>query len=135
MFKVESFDDDLLADELFDEISTDIQKMAGYASAYVVKNSPVDTGLFKGNWNVSINQEYDGQFINEDPSGTETLAGMMLDIGGFNLKEDNIIFIQNSVMDIESGNLYAPTVGWDFTTQTADSLVSGAVIVAAEAIN
>ena len=136
MIEFESTDDDKLFDELAIEISDDIIKMGDIAAKYVVYASPVDTGLFKGNWNASIDQEYDGSFINEDPDGNSTLHKMESDIGSFNIAVDTKIFIQNNVKNPDDEmEPYAATVAFDETTQTAESIVSGAAITAAEGVN
>lgn len=135
MISFESYDDDMLFDELMDNISGDIIHSASIAAKYAVIASPVDTGLFKGNWNASVNEEYDGQFINEDPSGTSTIGKMLSDIESFDLKIDKKIFIQNNVRNLDDGSMYASTVSWDYSTKTADSIVSGAAISALESLN
>lgn len=134
MFRFESFDDEKLEKMLLDEISDDIITMASYSAKYVIAASPVDTGLFKGNWNVSIDEPYSGAFIHEDPSGSETLSKMEFEIETFKLKQDSIIHIQNSVVSLEDDERYAPTVAWDYSTSTADSIVSGAAIIGAGAL-
>ncbi len=134
MITFESIDDDILIAELLESISEDIIKMSEYSATYAVNSSPVDTGLFKGNWNVSINDPYDGSFINEDPSGDITLSDMLNDIGVFTLETDDMIYIQNSVTDLEFGEKYAETVAYDYSTATAESIISGAAIVGLRAV-
>jgi len=132
MFRYKEDDTDL-AKELADDISGDLIKMSDIATDYVVAASPVDTGLFKGNWNVSIDEEYDGSFIHEDPDGTVTKSEMKADVGTFNLNHDSKIYIQNNVKDPDNDfEGYAATVAFDSTEKTAMRILSGATIKAVE---
>lgn len=137
MFKIVSEEsikfDDLT--EIYDEVSEDIKTLTDYSARYVVAAGPVLTGLFRGNWNVSIDAEYDGVFIHEDPSGRSTLAKMQVDIESFNIMNDKVMYIQNNVINLNSGEHYAETVGWDATGTKSESILNRAIIIGAERIN
>ena len=134
MIGFDSSDDDFF-NELIDDISDDVIRMSNIASKYAVYSSPVYTGLFKGNWNVSLNSEYNGSSSTEDADGNTTIGKMIAASKSFNLVRDNKIFIQNNVKNLESQESYAATVSFDETTQTAYGIVSGAAITALEGVN
>lgn len=132
MFRIISDNFDI--DELYDDVSEDIKTIADYSARYVVRSGPVWTGLFRGNWNVSIDVEYNGAFLHEDKSGMETLYKMQDDIEAFSLRGDKKIYIQNNVVNLETGEDYAQTVGWDSSGRKAESVLNGAIIIGAQAV-
>lgn len=136
MLKYESTNDQALIDELSSDISEDVMSMADIATNYVIAASPVDTGLFKGNWNVSIDHEYDGSFTHEDPSGDSTKSKMQSDIDTFNVLYDKTIYIQNNVKDLDDGEYegYAAIVSFDKSERVANSIISGGAIRAVEGV-
>jgi len=133
MIKIDTKEMDLMMDDFIDLVDEDIKKVASVASRYAVYASPVRSGLFKANWNASIDKEYNGQVSNSgDPSGASALGEMISNITKFTLKKDSEIFIQNNVSNEDA--FYAETVSFDESGDTADKLVSKAVTTASEAI-
>ena len=133
MIKIDTKELDLMMDDFIGLVDQDIQKVASVASRYAVYASPVRSGLFKANWNASIDKEYDGQVSSSgDPSGASALNDMLSNIQQFTVKKDSDIFIQNNVSNEDS--FYAETVSFDESGDTADKLVSKAVTTASEAI-
>jgi hypothetical protein len=76
----------------------------------VVTLSPVDTGNFKGNWQLSIDSTTTSSLLREDPSGFTTLADMARKVNSFTAGQ--IAYIQNHVLygyDLEYGTYNGPT--------------------------
>lgn len=134
MFKLIPVDDLTDLDELYEDLSDDIIKLAQTTASVVTRSGPVLTGLFRGNWSASIDIEYDGSFIHEDPTGSETLSKLNADISGFNLLNDKVIYIQNNVKNLDTGEAYAQSVGWDNSGRKAESLMNSALIIGAESL-
>lgn len=134
MFKLIPVDDLTNLDELYEDLSDDIIKLAQTTASVVTRSGPVLTGLFRGNWSASIDVEYDGSFIHEDPSGGATLSKLNADISGFNLLNDKVIYIQNNVKNLDTGEAYAQSVGWDNSGRKAESLMNSALIIGAESL-
>lgn len=128
MFNIDARDLLNIPDDIIKEIDPAIRKGAIMGSKSVVANSPVLTGLFKGNWNVSLNETFDGSFSTEDPSGKSTLSKMIQKINSFSIKKDKMLFIQNNVLNSEEHEFYAETVGYDFSKSTALNIVKSAVV-------
>lgn len=64
-----------LANELTDELMLKVtKKIALQALGGVVRKSPVDTGRFRGNWNVSIGEPNWTTTFEVDKSGPATIA-------------------------------------------------------------
>lgn len=73
----------------------------------VVTLSPVDTGRFKGNWQLSIDTGTSASILRYDQEGTATLADMAKKVNTFTAGQ--IAYIQNHVLygqDLEQG--YSP---------------------------
>lgn len=71
----------------------------------VVMLSPVDTGRFRGNWQLSINTGSDMSLMREDQSGAATLADMSRTVRTLSMGQ--IAYIQNHVLygfDLEHGS-------------------------------
>jgi hypothetical protein len=133
MLNIDTSDLDLMIDDFIELVDEDIHKVASVASKYAVYASPVSSGLFKANWNVSIDKEYSGQVSSSgDARGTSALGEMISNIDTFTLKKDSEIFIQNNVSNEDS--FYAQTVSFDETGGSADRLISKAITTASEAI-
>lgn len=124
--QTDDFDD---IDELYEDIGEDIKKITDYSARYVIQASPVWTGLFKGNWNVSVNVEYDGSFIHEDKDGANTLSKMQSDIAGFHFGADTVMYIQNNVYNEEDKEYYAETVSWDASGARAENILHRATVI------
>lgn len=61
----------------------------------VVRRSPVDTGRFRGNWQVAIAQPATGQLSRDDKSGSATVqAGLSVVAGA---KAGGVIWITNNL--------------------------------------
>tara|TARA_R110002153_G_scaffold267948_1_gene432352 strand:- start:486 stop:890 length:405 start_codon:yes stop_codon:yes gene_type:complete len=134
MLNIDISELDSIIEDIIDIADEQIITAADTASKYAVMASPVFSGLFKANWNASLNSEYDGlvsQSGNLD--GESTLGKMMLDIDTFTIRYDSIIFIQNNVSNEES--FYASTVSFDYSGDTAERLISKAATTAAETFN
>jgi len=71
----------------------------------VVTLSPVDTGRFKGNWQLSIDTGSSASLLREDPDGYATLSDMSRTVNSFTAGQ--IAYIQNHVLygyDLEYGS-------------------------------
>lgn len=73
----------------------------------VVTLSPVDTGRFKGNWQLSIDTGTSASILRYDQEGNTTLADMASKVNSFTAGQ--VAYIQNHVLygdDLEHG--YSP---------------------------
>jgi serine protease inhibitor len=71
----------------------------------VVTLSPVDTGRFKGNWQLSIDTTTSASLLREDPDGYLALADMARTANSFTAGQ--VAYIQNHVLygyDLEYGS-------------------------------
>lgn len=71
----------------------------------VITLSPVDTGRFKGNWQLSIDSTASSSLLREDPDGYTTLADMARKVNSFTAGQ--VAYIQNHVLygyDLEYGS-------------------------------
>lgn len=71
----------------------------------VVTLSPVDTGLFKGNWQLSIDSSATSSLLREDPDGVATMADIVSKVKTFTAGQ--VAYIQNHVLygyDLEYGS-------------------------------
>lgn len=71
----------------------------------LVTLSPVDTGRFKGNWQLSIDSTTSASLLREDPDGYATLADMASKVNSFTAGQ--IAYLQNHVLyghDLEYGS-------------------------------
>lgn len=71
----------------------------------VVTLSPVDTGLFKGNWQLTIGAPTDHSLVRHDKDGTQVLSDMSRVVRTFT--PGQIAYIQNTVeygYDLEYGS-------------------------------
>lgn len=76
----------------------------------LVTLSPVDTGRFRGNWQLSIGETVDNSLIRDDPSGNETLNDIAKVANRFTAGQ--VAYIQNHVLygnDLEYGLYNGPT--------------------------
>lgn len=76
----------------------------------VVSLSPVDSGRFRGNWQLSIDSTIDSATLRQDPEGTQTLAEMASKVNSFTAGQ--VAYIQNHVLygnDLEYGLYNGPT--------------------------
>lgn len=84
----------------------DILQTATYlVGKEVVTLSPVDTGLFKGNWQLTVGMPTDHSLIRYDEEGTMVLADMARNVRTFT--PGQIAYIQNTVeygYDLEYGS-------------------------------
>lgn len=84
----------------------DILQTATYlVGKEVVTLSPVDTGLFKGNWQLTVGAPTDHSLIRYDEEGTAALMDMSRNVRTFTLGQ--IAYIQNTVeygYDLEYGS-------------------------------
>lgn len=102
-----------IVDAIEDDFDEVIHKSMNDAALAVVPNSPEDTGRFKGNWLVSIDQI--GDDFDEDNfatgSGISTVRDIAQDAKKFTIKRNSSISLYNNVA--EDTNHYAQTVGYD----------------------
>lgn len=71
----------------------------------VVVLSPVDTGRFKGNWQLTINSGSDMSLLREDQTGAATLSDMARTVRALSIGQ--VAYIQNHVLygfDLEHGS-------------------------------
>lgn len=77
----------------------------------VVTLSPVDTGRFKGNWQLSIDTGTSASILRYDQEGTSTLADMAKKVNTFTAGQ--IAYIQNHV-------LYGDALEYGYSPQARD---------------
>lgn len=77
------------------KIETAIRKIALDVFAEVIMMSPVDTGRFRGNWQVAIGTTPSGTLEVDDKAGTATLAKAQAEALG--LKAGQTIFLVNNL--------------------------------------
>lgn len=71
----------------------------------VVTLSPVKTGLFKGNWQLSIGSGATSSLLRQDPEGNETLSDIARKANSFTAGQ--VAYIQNHILygyDLEYGS-------------------------------
>lgn len=108
------------------EVTGDVSKAIRTASLKILRSltviSPVDTGRFKGNWQVTIRQRAEGIIETEDKSGSGTFA-----------KGSLVISRQRNFQDIWiSNNLpYAERLNAGWSTQAPAGFVEMSVARAA----
>lgn len=76
----------------------------------LVRLSPVDTGRFRGNWQLSIDSTVSSSLVRQDPTGSTTLNDIASKVNGFTAGQ--IAYLQNHVLygyDIEYGTYNGPT--------------------------
>lgn len=86
-------------------IDNTLQTLTIMVGETLVNLSPVDTGRFKGNWQLSIGDTTGASLIREDKSGFATINEMRSKVGGFTAGQ--IAYIQNYVLygyDLEYGS-------------------------------
>src|SRR3712207_5884639 len=87
---------DSLFKELIEEKIVQVTRMVALqALSRVVQKSPVDTGRFRGNWQVSIGGRATGTLARLDPSGQQTIAAGSAVIA--RLDRPAMIFITNNL--------------------------------------
>lgn len=76
----------------------------------VVRISPVDTGLFRGNWQLTVDEETSGVLAREDQTGDSTVAAIASKAN--KLTAGQVAYILNHVeygYDLEYGTYNGPT--------------------------
>lgn len=87
---------------VIDDVLQTIVIMVGQS---VVTLSPVDTGLFKGNWQLSIDTGTSASLMREDKDGVETMADIAKVANSFTAGQ--VAYIQNHILygfDLEHGS-------------------------------
>lgn len=85
----------------------------------VIDRSPVDTGLFRGNWQTSVGNPVRSQTTRKDPSGDQAKAEVLANLGGL----FDVVWMTNNLDYSEkleegysaqapTGVLHASTVAW-----------------------
>lgn len=77
------------------KIETAIRKIAIDVFAEVIMRSPVDTGRFRGNWQVAIGSAPSGTLEIDDKAGTATLSAVQAKAMG--LRAGETIFLINNL--------------------------------------
>lgn len=86
-------------------VDNTLQTIAIRVGETLVTLSPVDTGRFKGNWQLTIGDSANASLIREDPTGFATINEMKSKVSGFTAGQ--IAYIQNFVLygyDLEYGS-------------------------------
>ena len=119
--------------ELENEVIEDAITQAGRIA---VIGSPVNTGRFKGNWDVLIDGDnsYQGSASTYDMDGSKTIQNIESDARLFDIRKNKAITLFNNVYE-QGGGHYASTVRYDFTENTANELVETAMITLDQALN
>lgn len=92
-------------DETIDAADEILQIITFKIGQSVVMLSPVDTGRFRGNWQLTINGGSDMSLLREDQSGAATLSDMARTVGTLSMGQ--VAYIQNHVLygfDLEHGS-------------------------------
>jgi hypothetical protein len=63
----------------------------------IVKQSPVDTGRFRNNWNASINGPDLSTIETTDKSGEKAISGIVNTAKAFNFSAEGTIFLSNNL--------------------------------------
>lgn len=77
------------------KIETAIRKIALDVFSEVILKSPVDTGRFRGNWQVAIGNVPAGTLEVEDKTGTVTIGKVQAEV--LNLKAGDTIYLVNNL--------------------------------------
>jgi hypothetical protein len=72
-----------------------VRKIALEMFSRVIQKSPVDTGRFKGNWQVAIGSIPDGTLQLDDKAGTATIAKVTAE--ALNVKAGQVIYLVNNL--------------------------------------
>lgn len=80
----------------------------------VITLSPVDTGRFKGNWQLGIDETTSSSLLRYDPDGFATMAALASKVNSFTAGQ--IAYIQNHV-------LYGYDLEYGSSTQAPDGMV------------
>lgn len=86
-------------------IDSTLQTIAFKVGETVINLSPVDTGRFKGNWQLSVGETSDSSLLRYDQTGYQTLADLSSKVNRFTAGQ--IAYIQNHVLygyDLEYGS-------------------------------
>lgn len=92
-------------EEVEDDVKSILQTIVFRIGREVVTLSPVDTGRFKGNWQLTIGSPATGSLLRYDESGGITLSDMSRVVR--TLSPGQVAYIQNTVAygyDLEHGS-------------------------------
>lgn len=92
-------------EETEDRIDETLQTIVLKLGETVVTLSPVDTGRFKGNWQLGIDQTTSESLVRLDPEGFATLTEIAQKVNSFTAGQ--IAYLQNHVLygyDLEYGS-------------------------------
>lgn len=92
-------------DETETRIDETLQTIVFKVGESVVTLSPIDTGLFKGNWQLGINETTSSSLLRYDTDGFETLSDIARKVNSFTAGQ--IAYLQNHVLyghDLEYGS-------------------------------
>jgi hypothetical protein len=84
-------------DEALEDLRAKVIKAATRAVTSIVKRTPVDSGLARGNWTVTLGGEDFSTSHNLDPSGGATIAAGVSKIESLPEIEWPVIYIQNNL--------------------------------------
>lgn len=96
------------------KIETAIRKIALDVFAEVIMMSPVDTGRFRGNWQVAIGSTPSGTLEIDDRAGTATLSKAQAE--ALQLKAGQTIFLVNNLP-------YAQSLEYGSSTQAPGGMI------------
>lgn len=77
---------------------------------HVVRLSPVDTGLFRGNWQLTVDEEQSSELTRLDPSGNAAISSIAQKANS--LTAGQVAYILNHLeygYDLENGTYFGPT--------------------------
>lgn len=92
-------------EETEQKINETLQTIVISIGRTLVTLSPVDTGRFRGNWQLSIDEGTNATLLRQDPSGYATIADISSKVNSFTLGQ--IAYLQNHVLygdDLEYGS-------------------------------
>jgi hypothetical protein len=91
-----------------------IRKIALDLFKRVILKSPVDTGRFKGNWQVAIGEMPIGTLELDDKAGTATISKMQATVMG--LEAGQVIYLVNNLV-------YGPRLEYGYSKQAPNGMV------------
>jgi hypothetical protein len=92
------------------QINETLQTIVLKVGQVLVTLSPVDTGLFRGNWQLSIDSTTSSSLLRTDPDGYATIADIASKVNSFTAGQ--VAYLQNHVLygyDLEYGTYSGPT--------------------------
>ena len=101
---------DLFAETVAKKMTNIFRDVVIEAGSSVIRISPIDTGHFKGNWQLTIDGETSGEIDRKDFSGSATIEALITKANSLTIGQ--VAYILNHVeygYDLEYGTYNGPT--------------------------